>query len=231
MASRLSPSRRAGRIAIGAAVILALLGLAGCGTRSDRRDVPTVRQPTTPPVPAPVGPGPARPFVASPSGSAPSRDGAITAAVSFVTNGQALLDLDPLEAERIVREQATSSTADAQVGDLRQRLAAIHRALAGGTGPIRYWQAVLATRVQAFNPGRAQIDVWHVGVLARAGVAPPQAGWAVSVVDLVWERNDWKLEHEAVTAGPAPMLDASVEPASNAQLAAALDGFDPGHGR
>jgi hypothetical protein len=165
--------------------------------------------------------------VASPSDSAPSRDGAITAAVSFVTNGQALLDLDSGAAERTVREHATSATADAQVEDLRHRLAAIHRALAGGTGPIRYWQAVLATRIQAFTPGRSQVAVWHVGVLARAGVAPPQAGWAVSVVDLVWERDDWKLEHEAVTAGPAPMLDASAEPATNAQLAAALDGFGP----
>ncbi|MCA1847106.1 MAG: hypothetical protein LC792_28725 [Actinobacteria bacterium] len=139
--------------------------------------------------------------------------------------------MDPLQAERTVREQAASVTADAQVEDLRQRLAAIHRTLAGGTGPIRYWQAVLATRVQAFGPDRAQVAVWHVGVLSRAGVAPPQAGWAVSMVDLVWERNDWKLQHEAVNAGPTPMLDASAAPATNEQLAAALDGFDPGLGR
>jgi hypothetical protein len=231
MARRHSPSRRAGRIAIGAAAIVSVAGLAGCGSGSDIGDREPPRKPTAPPAPGPVGPGPARPFVASPSGSAPNRDGAVAAAVSFVTNGQALLDLDPVEAERTLREHAASATAEAQVGDLRQRLAAIHRALAGGTGPIRYWQAVLATRVQAFSPERAQVAVWHVGVLARAGVAPPQAGWAVSVVDLVWERGDWKLEHEAVTAGPAPMLDASAEPTSNAQLAAALDGFDPGLSR
>jgi hypothetical protein len=75
------------------------------------------------------------------------------------------------------------------------------------------------------------VAVWHVGVLSRTGVAPPQAGWAVSVVDLVWERGDWKLEHETVTAGPTPILDASAPPATAEQLEAALDGFMPQDGR
>ena len=74
-------------------------------------------------------------------------------------------------------------------------------------------------------PPRARVSVWHVGILSQAGVAPPQAGWAVSVVDLVWERDDWKLEQESVTAGPAPILDASAAPVTSEQLEAALDGF------
>jgi hypothetical protein len=151
--------------------------------------------------------------------------------VADVTNGQALLDMDPADAERTVRDHAAAGTADAQVDDLQQRLAAVRRALAGGTGPIRYRQAVLATRVEAFLPPRARVAVWHVGVLSRAGVAPPQAGWAVSVVDLVWERGDWKLEHETVTAGPTPILDASAPPATAEQLEAALDGFTRRDGR
>jgi hypothetical protein len=42
-----------------------------------------------------------------------------------VTNGQALLDMDPAEAERSVRDHATVTTADDQVDDLRDRLAAL----------------------------------------------------------------------------------------------------------
>jgi hypothetical protein len=163
--------------------------------------------------------------MAGEQGFAPTREGAVAAAVAFVTGGQALLDMDPVEAEQTVREQATAATADDQIADLRRLWATIHLALEGGTGPVRYWQAALATRIDHFAPPRARVSIWHVGVLSRAGIAPPQAGWAVSVVDLVWERDDWKLEHEAVTAGPAPMLDASAVPVTSEQLDAALDGF------
>lgn len=224
MAPPPSRSRRPGRIAIGIAAAVALAGLAGCG-RSNTRDGKTPAGPTVTPVPAPVGPGPARPYVANPEGVAPTGDGAVAAAVGLVTNGQALLDLDPADAERTVRDNATVATAEEQVDDLRDRLATVHRTLAGGTGPIRYWQAALATKLETFAPPRARVSVWHVAVLSRAGVAPPQAGWAVSVVDLVWERDDWKLDHETVTAGPAPILDASAAPVTSEQLEAALDGF------
>ena len=229
MAPYPSRSRRPGRIAIGMAALVVLTG-AACG-RSSTSDRKAPAGPTVPPAPAPVWPGPARPYVASPEGFAPTRDGAVAAAVAFVTNGQALLDMDPVDAERMVRDHAAVATADDQVDDRRGRLAAVHRALAGGTGPIRYWQAALATKVDTFVPPRARVSVWHLGVLSRAGVAPPQSGWAVSVVDLVWERDDWKLDHETVTAGPAPILDASAAPVTSEQLEAALDGFTPPHER
>ena len=230
MASSPSRSRRPGCIAVGIAAVIAMAGLAACG-RSSSTPGRTPAGPTVPPAPAPVGPAPARPYVASPERVALTRDGAVVAAVARVTNGQALLDMDPAEAERTVRAHATIATADDQVDDLRDRLAAVHRALAGGTGPIRYWQAALATKVEAFDPPRARVSVWHVGVLSRAGVAPPQAGWAVSVVDLVWEGDDWKLDHETDTAGPAPILDASAAPVTSEQLEAALDGFSRGDER
>lgn len=65
--------------------------------------------------------------------------------------------MDEADAERTLRDQAAADTGDAQVDDLRRLWADIHWALAGGTGPIRYWQAALATRVDAFAPPRAQI--------------------------------------------------------------------------
>jgi len=229
MAPSPSRSRRLARIAVGMAALVALAGLGLCSRNSSgggHGDGP-IRQPAPPPVPAPapVGPGPARPYVASSDGAVPSRDGAVAAAVAFVTNGQALLDMSPLEAEQRIREDAAADTVDAQVADLRRLWAGIHRALAGGRGPIRYWQAALASRVEAFTPQRAQVSVWHVGVLSSPGVAAPQSGWAVSLVDLVWERGGWKLERETVSAGPAPMLDASVAPASSEAFEAALAGF------
>ena len=56
-------------------------------------------------------------------------------------------------------------------------------------------------------------------------MAPPQAGWAISVFELVWERGDWKVWSETITPGPAPIPDASAAPATSEQLAGALTGF------
>ena len=223
-------SRRLGRIPIAIAALLAVASMAACSHSAGHGRGPT--GPTTvPPVPGPIGPGPARPYIVGTGLADATSTGAVAAAVAFVTNGQALLDMDQPDAEETVRDHAAAATADAQVDDLRRLWADIHRALAGGTGPIRYWQAALATRVDGFTPPRAQVSVWHVGVLSRTGVAPPQAGWAMSVVDLAWEQGGWKLERETVTNGPTPILDASAAPITSDKFETVLAGFSRREGQ
>lgn len=174
---------------------------------------------------APALPGPSRIEHGAPAGFSRTREGAVAAAASFVTTGQALLDMDPLAAEDAVRQMAATSTADQQVADLLAKLRATRDELSGGTGPIIYRQAAVAWRVDSFSPDRARVAIWNVGVLARDGVAPPQAGWATSAFDLVWERGDWKIAGETITPGPAPILDNSAAPATAAQLSTALRDF------
>lgn len=160
-----------------------------------------------------------------PAGFARTADGAVAAAASFVCTGQTILDMDPLAAEEAIRQMAATSTADQQVANTLAKLRNARTALAGGTGATVYRQAAIAWRVEAFSPDRARVAVWSVGVLARDGVAPPQAGWATSTFDLVWEREDWRIESEVVVPGPAPLLDASAAPATATQLIASLEGF------
>ena len=162
---------------------------------------------------------------AAPAGFARTQAGAVAAAAAFVTTGQLLLDVDPLAAEGVVREMAAARTADAQVTETLTKLAAARDALAAGTGRIRYPQSVLAWRVDSFSQRRARVAIWGVGVLSRAEIAPPQASWAVSTLDLVWERGDWRLLSERIVPGPAPMLDDSAPPATSDQLESALEGF------
>jgi hypothetical protein len=142
-----------------------------------------------------------------------------------VVTGQKLLDMDPLAAEEAIREMAASGTADDQVEELLANLATARTALARGTGAIVYRQSVVAWRVEAYAPERARVAIWNVSVLSRDGVAPPQAGWATSTFDLVWERDDWRIWAESISPGPAPILDDSTAPATSAQLDAALRGF------
>jgi hypothetical protein len=189
---------------------------------------PTSVEPKPPPV------GPAVPFpikVQLPGGFDQSSAGAIDAAVAYVTAGPALLDMDSADAVGAVRAVAAAATADAQAEELRLRLANLRRALVGGNGPLRYYQSAIATRVEDFTPASARVAVWHVGVVSKAGIAAPQAGWAISVVELVWEAGDWKLERETVSPGPAPIPDSSAPPATAEDLDTALAGFAVGDGR
>ena len=159
------------------------------------------------------------------AGFARTADGSVAAAVSFVCTGQALLDMDPLAAEAAVRQMAAAATADHQVADTLAKLRTARNTLAPGSGPIVYRQAAVAWRVESFTPDRARIAIWNVGVLAREGIAPPQAGWAISTFELGWERDDWKVIDERITPGPAPILDDSAAPATAAQLIASLRDF------
>jgi hypothetical protein len=86
-------------------------------------------------------------------------------------------------------------------------------------------QGAVAWRVDAYDDERARVAIWSVGVLSRDGVAPPQAGWSTSVVDLVWERGDWRVWGETITPGPTPIADDSDAPATSPRLLSALDGF------
>ena len=171
------------------------------------------------------GPGPFSTDHGMPAGFSRTPDGAVAAAASFVCNGQALLDMDPLSAEQAIRQISSSSTVDRQVADTLAKLQAARTQLAGGTGTTVYRQAAIAWRIDSFTPDRATVAIWDVGVLSRDGSAPPQASWAISRFELVWERGDWKVLDEAIAPGPAPILDNSAAPATAAQLASALTGF------
>jgi len=149
----------------------------------------------------------------------------VAAAAGYITTGQTLLDLDPLSVEVAVRRMAADQAADGQVDDTLAGLAEVRRELAGGSGPVVFRQAVVVSRVEAWSPERARVSVWHVGVLARDGVAPPQAGWATSSYELMWERGDWKVWSATVVPGPAPILNDSTAPATARELIAALTGF------
>jgi hypothetical protein len=133
--------------------------------------------------------------------------------------------MGPAQVESAIRTMAAEGAADAQLADTTTRLTVAREALAGSTAPIEYHQAILSTRIDAYTPERTRVSVWNVGVLSREGVAPPQAGWAISTFDLVWERGDWKVWAETIVPGPAPITNNAVVPATSAGLRERLAGF------
>lgn len=154
-----------------------------------------------------------------------SEQGAISAAAAYARMGGVLLELAPTEVAAVVRRYASAATAERQIVDVSGRLDAIRDTLAHGRGRIRYLQAVLATRVDAYSEGRCRVVVWSVGVLWRTGAANPQAGWVTSAYDLVWEHDTWKVWSLSTTSGPSPAPNADAPPADAGEFDRLLAGF------
>lgn len=215
------------RLLVAVATTGLVIGLALTSVLPIGDDRPGQASPTPEGSPAAsTGPTATPPVAGDTTPAAPNlRLTAVSAAVDFVCSGQALLDVDPLTAEGIIRESASDAAADDLVATTLDGLREVRSVLAEGTGPVSYRQAALAWRVESLTTTAARVAVWNVGVLSREGVAPPQAGWSIITVELVWERDEWRVASETVVPGPAPVLDDSTAPATSAQLDAALDGF------
>lgn len=162
--------------------------------------------------PAASAAGPSRVAAGVPAGFARTRDGAVAAASSYVRTGAAIMAMSDVEARAAVEQMAATGAGDTQADDVLQKLRALRATLDGAAATYR--QAVVATRVDAYDGDRARVAVWHVGVLAAGERFPPQAGWATSTFELVWERGDWKVWAETIAAGPAPIIDDSAPPAT-----------------
>lgn len=175
----------------------------------------------------PSGAGPARFSTGVPSGFARTEQGATAAAAYFVLSGSALVQLAPTMAAEAVGSMSADATSAARVAEALADLNDLRDVLADGSGPIRYLQAVLAVRTEAYSVDNARVSVWSVGVLSREGVASPQAGWSTSTVDLEWENGDWKVADEQITPGPTPDLNGSDRPAAATDFATRLEGFRP----
>ena len=159
-----------------------------------------------------------------PVGFAHSRAGVTAAAVSYVRLGEVVLNAAPSDAETVLRRVASRDAADAFVAQEQAGFAQLREALARGTGTAHLRVGVLATRVEAFSPGRARVALWRVAVLSREGMTSPGEQWATVTYELVWEAGDWKIWSETSAAGPSPAA-ADARPASPSALEAALSGF------
>ena len=120
----------------------------------------------------------------------PTSAGAVEAAVRFVCSGQRLLDTPPTQLADVIRSMWSASAADDAVTATVEQLAELRSTLVAGTGPTRFRQSVIATRVDHASDARATVSVWWIGVLSRSGAVLPQAEWTTSAVSLVSDSGD-----------------------------------------
>ncbi|MGE4164252.1 MAG: hypothetical protein AB7G23_21220 [Vicinamibacterales bacterium] len=162
-----------------------------------------------------------------PAGFARDGAGARTAAAQYVLASSILFELTDEDVPTAMSFISAGATAVSQTQEALRQVMALRTAIDNRGGTARFWQAVLGTRLESLSVDGAVVMVWSVGVLTSVGVIDPQSSWSTNVVQLVWERGDWKLLDQAVTPGPTPIADRSAPPTLGAPFEHAIAGFLP----
>ena len=195
--------------------------------------VPTegVVAPAPPVVPASFrsGPGPARSDGGVPVGFARSPDGAAAAASSYLSTLHGLVLLDPVQREAAVRRMAAPS-ADSLVNQAMESMEALDLILAEARTELPGARVLLrevpvAYDVEQFDPARARVACWSVGIVLIEGRTLATEVWSTNTVELVWEQDDWRVWSWARKPGPVPAVtgDGASDPT---QLLSAIEGWE-----
>ena len=171
----------------------------------------------------------AEPRTSATHGSPRSREGAVEAATSYglALDGPVLLNASSRSAllrdiasngARADLESTLARGADLIVTNLsltEDRLADpgfVWRVVPGG------WQ------VRTYDGMRATVAIWATGVVLVDGQPLAMPEWRTTEVELVWERDDWRLVGFTSTPGPAPSLAGD---GSGHGVAAQIKAFTP----
>ena len=162
-------------------------------------------------------------------GFARTRDGAVSAAATYIgsLDGRALVD------PAIVRRRLTEVTSsEAREELVRAYAAAAEQArtqLGVGTPPepvVILRAAPVGYRVDRFTPRAATVAIWRVGIVGSGATAEPQQSWRTETVSLVWERKTWKVAALRSEPGPTPPLPTSATTSTASELFTLIPEFE-----
>lgn len=74
---------------------------------------------------------------------------------------------------------------------------------------VLFRELPLTARVVNVDTTTAQVEVWSVLIAAAPGGGAPRQAWRTVAVELVWERDDWRIDGWTASAGPTPALASS----------------------
>ena len=158
-----------------------------------------------------------------------TRDGAVEAATAYGLALDAPLLLDPSRRSALLGDIAS----DAARAELESTLARGADLIVTNLGltddrisePGFVWRVVPGGwQVRSYDGTRATVAIWATGVVLADGRPLAMPEWRTTEVELVWERDDWRLIAFATTPGPAPSLAGD---ASTAGIATRINAFIP----
>jgi len=154
-----------------------------------------------------------------PVGYPQTRAGVTTAAVNWVASFPRLMRLNPLSLQNtltdLMSEDGSRSGVDEVIADYFE----LYEEL-GPEFRERVWiESPLQTLLVEQSDSAARVAVWSVVV---TGAGPDDETvvsiWRTHRIDLVWERDDWKVDGVEVSEGPTPVATDLALPASPAEF-------------
>ncbi len=168
-----------------------------------------------------AGPGPRTVDGLVPVGYDQSEAGAVMAATTYLAVLQQLLLEDPTVRQGALERIATTGTGTL-IAETLAAMAAFDTSIADGqarTGNISPTPAAdpgsgvvtsfvreipVAYQLAQYTPERARIEVWSLAVVLIAGISDLTEVWSTNTVELVWDRDDWRVWSWSRTPGPVP---------------------------
>lgn len=169
-----------------------------------------------------------------------SREGAVEAATSYGLRLDGPVLLDESSRSALLGDIAS----DGSRADLESTLARGANLIVTNLGltedriddPGFVWRVVPGGwEMRAYDGTRATVAIWATGVVLADGQPLAMPGWRTTEVELVWERDDWRLLGFTSRPGPAPSLAGygsghSVAPQIKAFTPYSLTVAEPGAG-
>ena len=158
-----------------------------------------------------------------------TRDGAVEAATTYGLALDGPLLLNPSRRSALLEDIAS----DAARTELESTLARGTDLIVTNLGltddrisePGFVWRVVPGGwQVRSYDGTRATVAIWATGVVLADGGPLAMPEWRTTEVELVWERDDWRLVGFTSTPGPAPSLAGD---AGTAGVADRINAFAP----
>ena len=150
-----------------------------------------------------TGPGPTKTVAGVPIGYERSQDGAARAALAYEGVLTGLPKVSP-EARDAALKELASDARESEILDAAHKALSFYDQQFGQGAVLR--TSVVGFRVVAYEPSKADVELWEVSVVGPRDAAPRSA-WATRRLSLTWE-GDWKLAApHADGAGPTPAVD------------------------
>lgn len=97
--------------------------------------------------------------------------------------------------------QRSAAQLDDLLGDLRDAGIAASEVL--------FRELPLTARTTTADNSAATVEVWSVLIVGAPNMGAPRQLWRTITVELVWERDDWRVDDWSTMAGPTPALAVS----------------------
>jgi hypothetical protein len=169
-----------------------------------------------------LGPGPTKTVAGVAVGYQHSREGAINAALGYEATLGTLRHSPANAREAALTAMAAPDQRDEIIKSAEGAYAFFDNQF-GDQGIVR--GAVLGYVVKAYEPGRAEVEVWEVSIVGRPETIPVRSGWSTRTIQVRWANGDWKLQGlPAEVQGPTPQENGTAsDPAQVIETARRLE--------